>query len=119
MPHSSARAPTIGSMMRPGRIQSAATAKPNDRILGGIASERAAKIGGTISTTTPVTAALRITATATFGLRANRVQSAAVTRPIAATKRGTRVALRTKRRVMIRVVSSRPTSCAGAMSAKT
>ena len=45
---------------QPGRIHSAATANPNERIFGGIASESAAKIGGTMSTTIPVTTALGI-----------------------------------------------------------
>ena len=77
MPHSSASAPTIGRRTRPGRIQSAETAKPNERIFGGMASDRAAKIGGTISTTMPVTSALRMTAITRFGLSAKSVQAIA------------------------------------------
>ncbi len=119
MPHSSASAPTTGSRSRPGRIHSEATANPNDRIFGGIASESAAKIGGTISTTIPVTSALRITATTRFGESANAVHAAATARLMNATKRGMSVALFTKRRVMMRVVRSRPTSWAGAMRANT
>ena len=76
MPHVSAMPPTIGSRSSPGRIHNAATAKPNERILGGIASESAAKIGGTISTTRPVTSAFMITATTRFGLNANAVHAA-------------------------------------------
>ncbi len=119
IPHASAMPPTIGRRSSPGRIHSAATAKPNERILGGIASERAAKIGGTISTTRPVTSAFMITATTRFGLSANAVHAAPTASETPATKRGTSVALRTNRRVMMRVVSNSPMSWAGATNAKT
>ena len=53
MPYASASRRRWGAGAGPGRMNSAAIAKPIDRTLGGIASDSAAKIAGTSSTTTP------------------------------------------------------------------